>query len=177
MLNKGTTGYHFWYDAVLDWGLNPGPPVLEASTIPLGYRGGSKFCDNKVCLRSSEISIVFCFYNCYLALWSRGLITDSRRTPMKLIKPILLIIKLGDVHETKYTIFALDMCLPLCFRPSLRTSVRRTMYTWLPTSLNFRFLKTSSDTWYDTTTRLRVHVVTIKCTVRKVSYYGRVDAL
>ena len=37
--------YHFynvltlWYDAVLDWGLNPGPPALEASTIPLGYRG------------------------------------------------------------------------------------------------------------------------------------------
>ena len=29
-----------WYDAVLDWGLNPGPPELEASTIPLGYRGG-----------------------------------------------------------------------------------------------------------------------------------------
>ena len=25
---------------VLDWGLNPGPPALEASTIPLGYRGG-----------------------------------------------------------------------------------------------------------------------------------------
>ena len=29
-----------WYDAVLDWGLNPGPPALKASTIPLGYRGG-----------------------------------------------------------------------------------------------------------------------------------------
>ena len=29
-----------WYDAVLDWGLNLGPPALEASTIPLGYRGG-----------------------------------------------------------------------------------------------------------------------------------------
>ena len=28
------------YDAVLDWGLNPGPPALEASTITLGYRGG-----------------------------------------------------------------------------------------------------------------------------------------
>ena len=25
---------------VLDWGLNPGPPALEASTLPLGYRGG-----------------------------------------------------------------------------------------------------------------------------------------
>ena len=29
-----------WYDAVLDWGSNPGPPALEASTLPLGYRGG-----------------------------------------------------------------------------------------------------------------------------------------
>ena len=28
------------YDAVLDWGLNPGPPALEANTLPLGYRGG-----------------------------------------------------------------------------------------------------------------------------------------
>ena len=27
------------YDAVLDWGLNPGPPALEANTLPLGYRG------------------------------------------------------------------------------------------------------------------------------------------
>ena len=37
---KGTTGtilYRLGYDAVLDWGLNPGPPALEASTIPLGY--------------------------------------------------------------------------------------------------------------------------------------------
>ena len=32
--------YSLWYDAVLDWGLNPGPPALEASTLPLGYRGG-----------------------------------------------------------------------------------------------------------------------------------------
>ena len=31
---------HLWYDAVLDWGLNPGPPALESSTLPLGYRGG-----------------------------------------------------------------------------------------------------------------------------------------
>ena len=28
-------------EAVLDWGLNPGHPALEASTLPLGYRGGS----------------------------------------------------------------------------------------------------------------------------------------
>ena len=29
-----------WYDAVLAGGLKPGPPALEASTLPLGYRGG-----------------------------------------------------------------------------------------------------------------------------------------
>ena len=29
-------------EAVLDWGLNPGPPALEASTLPLGYRGGGE---------------------------------------------------------------------------------------------------------------------------------------
>ena len=23
--------YRLWYDAVLDWGLNPGPPALDAS--------------------------------------------------------------------------------------------------------------------------------------------------
>ena len=44
VLNKGTTGTIFyetiWYDAVLDWGLNLGPPALEASTLPLGYCGG-----------------------------------------------------------------------------------------------------------------------------------------
>ena len=27
-------------EAVLDWGLNPGPLALKASTLPLGYRGG-----------------------------------------------------------------------------------------------------------------------------------------
>ena len=27
---------------VIDRGLNPGPPALEASTPPLGYRGGCK---------------------------------------------------------------------------------------------------------------------------------------
>ena len=40
---QGHYWYHFynvWYDAVLDWGLKPGPPALKASTIPLGYRGG-----------------------------------------------------------------------------------------------------------------------------------------
>ena len=29
-----------WYEAVIDWGLNPGPPALEASIISLVYRGG-----------------------------------------------------------------------------------------------------------------------------------------
>ena len=41
---QGNYWYHCYnvltYDAVLDWGLNPGPPALEASTLPLGYRGG-----------------------------------------------------------------------------------------------------------------------------------------
>ena len=32
--------WRLMYDAVLDWGLNLGPPALDASTIPLGYRGG-----------------------------------------------------------------------------------------------------------------------------------------
>ena len=44
VLNKGTILVPFlkrlWYDAVLDWGLNLGPPALEASTPPLGYQGG-----------------------------------------------------------------------------------------------------------------------------------------
>ena len=31
-----------WYDAVLDLGLNSGPPALETSTLPLGYRRGGK---------------------------------------------------------------------------------------------------------------------------------------
>ena len=30
------------YDALLDWGLNPGPTALDTSTLPLGYqRGGT----------------------------------------------------------------------------------------------------------------------------------------
>ena len=40
---QGNYWYHFyyvWYDSVLNWGLNPGPPALEASTLTLGYRGG-----------------------------------------------------------------------------------------------------------------------------------------
>ena len=38
---QGNYWYHFYnvlYDAVLDWGLNPGPPALNASTLPLGYQ-------------------------------------------------------------------------------------------------------------------------------------------
>ena len=41
---QGNYWYHFynvfWYDAILDWGLNPGPPALDTSTLPLGYLGG-----------------------------------------------------------------------------------------------------------------------------------------
>ena len=36
-----------WYDAVLDWGLKPGHPAIEASTLPLGYRGGGA-CANVI---------------------------------------------------------------------------------------------------------------------------------
>ena len=32
--------WRLWYDALLDWGLNPRPPALDASTLPQGYRGG-----------------------------------------------------------------------------------------------------------------------------------------
>ena len=46
-----------WYDAVLDWGLNLGPPILEASTLPLGYRGGScsLLISNVVCTLDSYV--------------------------------------------------------------------------------------------------------------------------
>ena len=43
LLNVAKQGHYLWrlwYDAVLDWGWNPGLPALEASTLPLGYRGG-----------------------------------------------------------------------------------------------------------------------------------------
>ena len=33
---------HSFFSSVLDWGLHLGPPALEASTIPLGYREGGK---------------------------------------------------------------------------------------------------------------------------------------
>ena len=43
VLNKGTTGTIFITSLVWrgEWGLNAGPPALESSTLPLGYRGGS----------------------------------------------------------------------------------------------------------------------------------------
>ena len=34
------------YDAVLDWGLKLGPTALEASSIPLGYRGDGVLIKN-----------------------------------------------------------------------------------------------------------------------------------
>ena len=40
---QGNYWYNFYNDAVLDWGLNLGPPALEASTLPLGYRGGGLY--------------------------------------------------------------------------------------------------------------------------------------
>ena len=33
--------FRLWYD--FDWGLDPGPPALDASTLPLGYRGGGLY--------------------------------------------------------------------------------------------------------------------------------------
>ena len=47
-VKQGNYWYHFllslWYDAVLVGGLNPEPPALEASTLPLAYRRGGDFC-------------------------------------------------------------------------------------------------------------------------------------
>ena len=65
--------YSLWFDAVLDWGLNPEPPVLEASTIPLGYRGGGIF--NVMCLTVSCIKyVLFCCISFYfLPLISHGM--------------------------------------------------------------------------------------------------------
>ena len=61
MPNKGTTGTIFitsLVGRVLDWGLNPGHPTLEASTIPLGYRvGGARCYDlNTVTIKKVEVS-------------------------------------------------------------------------------------------------------------------------
>ena len=42
-------------EAVLDWGLNPGPSALEASIIPLGYGGGGTDCMRLVNQTSEHI--------------------------------------------------------------------------------------------------------------------------
>ena len=44
---QGNYWYHFclWYGAVLVGRLNPGLLALEASTLPLGYRGGGVYIE------------------------------------------------------------------------------------------------------------------------------------
>ena len=37
---QGNYWYHFYNVFGMTWGLNPGPPALDAGTLPLGYRGG-----------------------------------------------------------------------------------------------------------------------------------------
>ena len=48
-----------WYDAVLDWGLNPGPPALQTSTLPQGYRGGRCIKCMNTYLESKYDAILF----------------------------------------------------------------------------------------------------------------------
>ena len=47
---QGNYWYHFYnvlgMTRSLTWGLNLGPPALEANTLPLGYRGGGKTYKN-----------------------------------------------------------------------------------------------------------------------------------
>ena len=65
MLNKGTTWYHLkrlWDDVVLDWGLNPGPHALEASTLPLGYRGGGGGNNENIVLHYYWVGRWECFF-------------------------------------------------------------------------------------------------------------------
>ena len=69
----GTTGTilkRLWYDAALDWGLNPGPPALEAITMPLGYRGGGCCVLKLECIMFIFLCIlhVYC-KNCICAGW------------------------------------------------------------------------------------------------------------
>ena len=63
MLNKGTTGTIFiTSDAVLDWGLNPGPPALDANTLPLGYRrGGARRFE-----KTSYLKLAFVIAACFI---------------------------------------------------------------------------------------------------------------
>ena len=52
---QGNYGYHFYnVDAVFDWGLNPGPPALDGSTLALGYRGDVVVWDVSAILRSTS---------------------------------------------------------------------------------------------------------------------------
>ena len=48
-----------WYEAVLDWGLNRGPPALKASTMPLGYRGGGMMLWDDF-VQVSLVTLVWC---------------------------------------------------------------------------------------------------------------------
>ena len=56
-------------EAVLNWGLNQGPPALEASTLPLGDRGGGYKHESNGSLLEDESSplelrwgILWCSY-------------------------------------------------------------------------------------------------------------------
>ena len=74
MLNKGTTGTIFKYSVLnkgttgtifrtsLVWrgpwlGIEPGTPALDASTIPLGYRGGG-FCVSDLRVSDSSVWVI-----------------------------------------------------------------------------------------------------------------------
>ena len=57
-----------------DWGLNLGPPALEASTIPLGYRGGGKHKSNSYDHRFDNVHIhafesVYTYVGCLLVVY------------------------------------------------------------------------------------------------------------
>ena len=52
-----------------DWGLNPGPPALEASTIPLGYRGGGGSFDKS--LHKNNTHARFSFFR-LLTIFKKG---------------------------------------------------------------------------------------------------------
>ena len=66
-----------WYDAVLVRGLNPGPPALEASTLPLGYRGGGEF----ILSVNNVISFCMCFFLTFVnSAWSLDLFIPATTT-------------------------------------------------------------------------------------------------
>mgnify|MGYP000066582269 FL=1 len=66
---------HFWYHfynifgmtQTLTGGLNLGPPALEASTIPLGYRGGSGFA--LPLTNTTSINILNIIYNINISVY------------------------------------------------------------------------------------------------------------